>query len=262
MVSEPEGPTVLSERRGAVLILTLNRPGRRNAADRETSLTVDALLRAAEADDSIGAIVLTGAGDRAFCSGMDLKEAATTGAGGGLIPGRGFCGITETPCRKPLLAAVNGAAVAGGFEICLACDLVVAADTAVFGLPEVARGMVAFTGGVQRLARGLPRAAAMEFILTGGYLPSQRLYQLGLVNRVVPQAQVLDETLALAEAVLANSWHALRHAKTLYDDTRDMGLPEALAHGHAQADALMHSEASREGIAAYAAGRPARFEKD
>jgi len=259
---DPEGPSVLSERRGAVLVVTLNRPARRNAMDRAASYTVDALLRGAEADDSIGAIILTGAGDRAFCSGMDLKEAAITGAGGGLIPGRGFCGVTETPCKKPLLAAVNGAAVAGGFEICLACDLVVAADTAVFGLPEVARGMVAFTGGVQRLARGLPRAAAMEFILTGGYLPAARLHQLGLVNRVVPRARVLDETLALAEAVLANSWHAVRHARTLYDDTRDMGLPEALAHGHAQADALMHSQASREGIAAYAAGRPARFEKE
>lgn len=259
---DPEGHSVLSEQRGAVLIITLNRPARRNAADRSMSRAVDTLLRAAEADDSIGAIVLTGAGDRAFCSGMDLKEAAVTGAGGGLIPGRGFCGITETPCTKPLLAAVNGAAVAGGFEICLACDLVVAADTAVFGLPEVARGMVAFTGGVQRLARGLPRAAAMEFILTGCYLSAARLHALGLVNRVVPQARVLDEALVLAEAVLANSWHALRNAKALYEDTRDMDLLEGLAHGHAQADALMHSDASREGIAAYAAGRPARFEKD
>jgi enoyl-CoA hydratase/carnithine racemase len=261
-MSEPERPAVLSERRGAVLIITLNRPARRNAVDRAASYAVDELLRAAEADDSIGAIVLTGAGDRAFCSGMDLKEAAVTGAGGGLIPGRGFCGITETPCTKPLIAAVNGAAVAGGFEICLACDLIVAADSAVFGLPEVARGMVAFTGGVQRLARGLPRAVAMEFILTGGYLPAARLHGLGLVNRVVPQAEVLDAALALADQVLANSWHALRHAKALYEDARDMALPEAIAHGHAQADALMHSDASREGIAAYATGRQARFQKD
>jgi len=261
-MSEPQGPAVLSERRGAVLVITLNRPARRNAVDSATSRAVDALVRSAEADERIGAIVLTGAGDRAFCSGMDLKEAAVTGAGGGLLPGRGFCGITETRCAKPLLAAVNGAAVAGGFEICLACDMVVAADSAVFGLPEVARGMVAFTGGVQRLARGLPRAAAMEIILTGGYLPARRLYDLGMINRVVPQEQVLEATLALAEAVLANSWQAVRRARALYDDTRDMGLPEALAHGHAQAEALMHSDASREGIAAYAEGRVARFEKE
>jgi enoyl-CoA hydratase/carnithine racemase len=122
--------------------------------------------------------------------------------------------------------------------------------------------MVAFTGGVQRLARGLPRAAAMEIILTGGYLPAQRLYDLGMINRVVPQEQVLEATLALAEAVLANSWQAVRRARALYDDTRDMGLPEALAHGHAQAEALMHSDASREGIAAYAESRVARFEKE
>ena len=260
-MTEHQGPGVLSERRGAVLIITLDRPARRNAVDSVTSYAVDALLRGAEADASIGAIVLTGAGDRAFCSGMDLKEAALSGVGGGLIPGRGFCGITEVPCRKPLLAAVNGAAVAGGFEICLACDLIVASETAVFGLPEVARGMVAFTGGVQRLARGLPRAAAMEFILGGGYLPAARLQELGLVNRVVPQEKVLEATLVLADQVLANSWHALRHAKALYEDAREMSLPDAIAHGHAQAAALMHSAASREGIAAYAEGRAARFDK-
>lgn len=257
-----EAAPVLLERRGAVLIITLNRPERRNAVNRATSYAVDAALRNAEADAELGAIVLTGAGDRAFCSGMDLKEAAVTGAGGGLIPGRGFCGITETPCRKPLIAAVNGAAVAGGLEICLACDLIVAAESAVFGLPEVSRGMVAFTGGVQRLARGLPRAAAMEIILTGGYLPAARMQQLGLINRVVPQNDVLGAALDLAGQVLGNSWHALGHAKALYEDTRDMPLPAAIAHGHAQADALMRSEASREGIAAYAEGRMARFEKD
>ena len=245
---------------GRVLVVTIDRPSRANAVDAAMSHAIDAHMRAGEADAAIGAIVLTGAGDRAFCSGMDMTEAAERGSGHGLIAGRGFCGVTECSIAKPLIAAVNGAAVAGGFEIALACDLVVATRSAVFGLPEVKRGLVAFTGGVQRLARQLPRAAAMEIILGGAPVPAQRLHDLGVVNRVVPDGQALAEALAMAEAMLDNSWHALRHAKALYDVSRDASLAEAIAYGHARRAEILDSPDGREGVAAYAGKRAASFE--
>lgn len=252
-------PTVRTERSGPVAIVRIDRPEVRNAGDRATSYGVAAALDAAEADDGIGAIVLTGTGERAFCSGMDLKEAGQVGAGTGLVPGQGFLGVTERAFAKPVIAAVNGAAVAGGFEVALACDLVVAAESAVFGLPEIRRGMVAFTGGVQRLAQMLPRQAAMEIIMTGGTITAARARELGLVNRVVPQAEVMPAALALAGAILANSWSCLRLAKELHRVARDGTLADAILWGHAHGPALMHSADSREGIAAFNAHREARF---
>lgn len=249
-------------RQGAVAIVTLTRPERRNAVDAATSRLVDRLLREVEADADVGAVILTGSGARAFCSGMDMKEAARIGAGHGLLPGAGFCGITERRIAKPLIAAVNGAAVAGGFEICLACDLVVAADHAVFGLPEVTHGMVAFTGGVQRLAQTLPRAAALEIILTGQSLPAARALELGLINRVVPGGDLMAEALALAETILANPWSAIAEARALHDLSRDMTLDEAIALGHARADRLMRSADSTAGIAAYATHNKRKPERE
>ncbi|MCU4652103.1 enoyl-CoA hydratase-related protein [Roseibacterium sp. SDUM158016] len=249
-------------RDGPVAIVTLDRPERRNAVDAATSRVVDRLVREAEADESIGAIVLTGTGDRAFCSGMDMKEAAAIGAGHGLLPDGGFCGLTERTISKPLIAAVNGAAVAGGFELCLACDLVVAAEHATFRLPEVTHGMVAFTGGVQRLAQALPRPVAMEIILGGRTFGAERMAALGLVNRVVPADRLMAETLALAEGILSNPWSAVREARALYEVARDRTLSDAIAEGHARADRLMRSPASRSGIAAYADGRNRYNEQD
>lgn len=251
--------TVHYERRGPVAIIRINRPELRNAADRATSYGVHHALTHAEADDHIGAIVLTGTGARAFCSGMDLKEAGQVGAGTGLVPGAGFLGVTERQCPKPLIAAVNGAAVAGGCEVALACDLVVASRDAVFGLPEIRRGMVAFAGGVQRLAQALPRQKAFEMIYSGAYYPAQDFAALGLVNRVVPADQVLDQAVALAHEVLAHSWHCLRLAKQLHQVARDQTLAASIAWGHQHGPALMNSPDSREGIAAYNQGRSADF---
>ncbi|MDA4845094.1 enoyl-CoA hydratase-related protein [Hoeflea poritis] len=253
---------VLTERRGAVQVITLNRPGVSNAVDAEGSYLVDRFIREAEAAPEVGAIVLTGTGERAFCAGMDLKEAARRGAGGGLVPGAGFCGLTERVVAKPVLGAINGAAVAGGFEIALACDMLVAAEHAVFGLSEVKRGMVAFSGGVQRLAQQLPRQIAMEMVTVGTLLPARRLEALGIVNRVVPGERVLDETVALADAMLENSWNAVCFGKELFNHAMNEPLPDAIARGHANADRLMRSEDSREGIAAYAEHRDADFKKD
>lgn len=258
----PSDAPVLTERRGAVQVITLNRPRVSNAMNAEGSYLVDRFLREAEAAPEVGAIVVTGAGDRAFCAGMDLKEAAIRGAGGGLVPGAGFCGLTERVVEKPVLGAINGAAVAGGFEMALACDMLVAAEGAVFGLPEVKRGMVAFSGGVQRLAQQLPRQIAMEIVTVGTLLPARRLEALGIVNRVVAGDRVLAETLALAEAMLENSWNAVTFGKELFNHAMYEPLPDAIARGHADADRLMRSDDSREGIAAYAEHRDAKFGKD
>ena len=135
---------LIVERHGAVCLLTINREHARNSLDAATSQAMDEAITAAEADPDLGATIVTGTGDRAFCAGMDLKEAERIGAGHGLIPGRGFGGITERQRNKPLIAAINGAAVAGGFEIMMACDLVFAAEHAVMGVSEVKRGLFAF----------------------------------------------------------------------------------------------------------------------
>ncbi|WP_062733346.1 enoyl-CoA hydratase-related protein [Sphingobium abikonense] len=243
---------LLIERRGPVCLLTINRDAVRNALDAATARALDEAVTQAEADPSIGAILLTGAGDRAFCSGMDIKEAARMGAGHGLVPGRGFGGLTERRRTKPLIAAVNGAAVAGGFEIVLACDLVFAADHAMFGLTEVKRGLFAFAGGIQRLARQMPRASALAMIMTGELVPAQRLYDLGIITEVVPHALLLDRALHVIGTMLDNDWQAINNGRQLYELSAGMEVNHALALGNAWGKATLDSAASRAGIAAYA----------
>ncbi|MHB1486035.1 MAG: crotonase/enoyl-CoA hydratase family protein [Acidimicrobiales bacterium] len=206
--------TVLVERRESVTIVTLNRPERRNALDGPTISGIGQAFTEAEHDPDVGAVILTAAGDRAFCAGMDLRAFAdsgtpvgTDGPGLGVLMGRTY--------PKPVVAAVNGPAVAGGFELVLACDLVVAADHATFGLPEVKRGLVAAGGGVLLLPRRLPLALALEMGLTGDPIDAQRAYALGLVNRVVPAGEVLDVALGLAEVIAANAPMSLRLTKEL-----------------------------------------------
>lgn len=247
------------ERRDGIVILTIDREDRRNALDVETSRALDEALTRAEADDAIGAIVLTGAGSRAFCSGMDMKEAAAIGTGHTLIPGRGFGGITERHRTKPLIAAVNGAAVAGGMEIVLACDMVFAADHAVFGLSEVKRGLFPFAGGVQRMARRLPRATGLAMIITGEPQPAQRMHALGLITEVVESPKLMERTMAAVVAMLQNSWSAIGHAMALYDASRDMSEDMALRFGRRFGEATLRAGDDIEGVAAFVAGRPAEF---
>ncbi|TXH03370.1 MAG: enoyl-CoA hydratase [Rhodocyclaceae bacterium] len=250
---------LIVERHGAVCQLTIDRPHARNTLDAATSQALDQAITEAEADTTIGAIVLTGTGDRAFCSGMDLKEAERIGAGHGLIPGRGFGGITERKRTKPLIAAVNGTAVAGGLEIVLACDMVFAADHALMGLSEVKRGLFAFAGGIQRLALQVPRATALALIMTGEPLPARRFYELGLVTEIVTSDQLLERTLSVTQAMLENSWQAIRNGRDLYEMATGMDIAQALAVGNAWGRATLNHADSREGIAAFAQNRPASF---
>jgi enoyl-CoA hydratase/carnithine racemase len=252
-------PGLVIERRGRLLILTIDREPRRNALDAATSAAIDRAIDAAESDPETGVVILTGSGTRAFCSGMDLKEAAEKGAGHGLIPGRGFAGITERRRAKPLIVAVNGTAVAGGFEIALAADLVVAADHAMFGLAEVKRGLFAFAGGIQRLARAVPRATALAMIMTGDLITATRAFELGLVSEVVPADVLLARAIALGEQLLGYDPETLRRAKLLHDMAADAPIDESLRFGRAFGEETLKSGASREGIAAFAEGRPARF---
>ena len=169
-----------------IATITLDRPARRNAIDAATTAALRAAMDRFERDPEALVAILTGSGDRAFCAGMDLKAFAA-GEGPAILEGPGgFAGFTHYPRTKPCIAAVNGAALAGGCEIVLSCDLVVAADHARFGLPEVTRGLFAASGGVLRLPRLIPRARALELLLTGDVIDAATAFELGLINKVVP----------------------------------------------------------------------------
>lgn len=234
-----------------VLTVIIDRPDRSNALDAAASAAIDEALDAAEAAPAIRAVVLTGAGSRAFCAGMDLKEAAERGAGHGLIPGRGFAGITERRRTVPLIVAVNGAAVAGGFEIILAADIVIAAEHALFGLTEVKRGMFAFAGGIQRLARMVPRATALGMALTGETVTAARAQALGLVTEVVPATRLMPRANAVAEAIAAFDRDTVRRTLALHDFAADAPVGESLRFGRAYGEETLAGAATREGIRSF-----------
>jgi enoyl-CoA hydratase len=203
---------LLRERRGHIELLTINRPEARNAINRATALALSAALDDCESDDDVWVVVLTGADNKAFSAGMDLKAFAT---GEFPITEKGFGGITKRDFPKPLIAAVNGSALAGGFEIMISCDMVVAADHAKFGIPEAQRGLIAGGGGLIRLPKRVPLTIAYEMALTADPIDAQRAYELGLVNRVVPGDQVLDAAIALAERIAKNAPLAVRVSKSV-----------------------------------------------
>ena len=201
------------EHRDGVVIVTIDRPEAGNALDPDAMAGLGSAFTAAEHDDTVRVVVLTAAGDRIFCGGMDLKafSEGRVGAAGG---GPGIEVFTRRVYPKPIIAAVNGAAVAGGFELLMAADVVVAADHARFGIPEVKRGLVAAGGGTT-LPRRLPPAIAYELGLTGDLITAERAYQLGLINRVVPGDQVMDTALDIAGRIAANGPLAVRITKQL-----------------------------------------------
>jgi enoyl-CoA hydratase len=201
---------LLRERRGHVELLTINRPEARNAVNRATALALSEALDDCETNEDVWVVVLTGAESKAFSAGMDLKAFAT---GEFPITEKGFGGITKRDFPKPIIAAVNGSALAGGFEMMISCDMVIAAEHAMFGIPEAKRGLVAGAGGLIRLPKRVPLAVAYEMALTGDPISAQRAYELGLVNQVVPGDEVLDAAIALAERIAANAPLAVRTSK-------------------------------------------------
>jgi enoyl-CoA hydratase len=198
--------------------------------------------------------VITGAGGN-FCAGMDLKALASTGERP-IVPVRGGFGIVERPPITPLVAAVEGFAVGGGFEIALACDLIVAASTARFGLPEVKRGQAAAGGGLVRLPRRIPYHIAMEVLLTGEPLPAERAHHLGLVNRLVDPGHALDAAVELASAIAANGPVAVRVSKRVAVESQDWPADESFVRQQALVDTVRSSEDAREGALAFVERRP------
>jgi crotonobetainyl-CoA hydratase len=219
---------VLTQRRGHVLLVTLNRPEASNAVNLAVTLGLGYALDEAERDREVWAVVVTGAGDRAFCAGADLKAVSRGEDISPADPERaawGFAGYVSHHISKPTIAAVNGFALGGGTEISLASDLVVAADSASFGLPEVRRGILAGAGGLFRLPAQIPKKVAMEMILTGEPVTARRALELGLVNRVVPRDQVVDAALDLAARVTAGAPLAVQASKRVANGIIDGRVP-------------------------------------
>jgi enoyl-CoA hydratase len=243
------------ERRGMVEILRFNRPEARNAINPEVSLAMAELLDAAEADAGVRAVVLTGNGP-VFSAGADLKVVAQGGASAIAGAPGGFAGLVSRDFPKPIIAAVNGPALAGGFEIVLACDLVVAADTARFGVPEVQRGLLAAAGALIRLPKRVPLAIALELAMTGEPVSAERALALGLVNRVVPADQVLDEALKIAERIGENSPVAVRVSRRLVKEALELSEAEAWVRNDESAMEVFRGGDAIEGATAFAEKRP------
>lgn len=241
-----------TEVRGNVLVMTIHRPEARNAMDQATAHALADALDELDARDDLRLGVITGGGGT-FCSGMDLKGFLRGERPS--VEGRGFGGLTERPPRKVLIAAVEGYALAGGFELVLACDLVVASRAAKFGLPEVKRGLVASAGGLMRLPRRIPFHVAMEYALTGDMLDAERAQSYGLVNRLSEPGQALDEALKLAAVVAANGPLAVATSKRIVTESADWSREEMFALQRPIAAPVFTSADAREGSAAFAEKR-------
>jgi enoyl-CoA hydratase len=245
---------VLFERRGSVALLTLNRPDARNAISPEVSEAMAAVLDEIEADVELRAVVLTGSGE-VFSAGADLKVVAQ-GRGAEIARAKGgFAGVMNRNFPKPLIAAVNGPALAGGFEIVLSCDLVVASDTARFGIPEAARGLMAAAGGLIRLPKRVSLAVALELAMTGDPIEASRAYELGLVNRVVPRDRVVDEACALADRIAENSPIAVRLSRQLVREAAELTEAEGWKRTNELAVQIFASGDAVEGATAFAEKR-------
>jgi enoyl-CoA hydratase len=241
-------PAVLTERRGNVLLITLNRPEVRNAVNAALAAGIAAALEELDAEEALSVGVLTGAGGF-FCAGMDLG--AFVRGESAWFGDRGFAGITQRASRKPLIAAIEGFAVAGGLEIALACDLIVAAEGAKMGIPEVKRSLVAAGGALLRMPRRMPYHVVMELALTGDVLPAERFHELGLVNRVVAPGGAVDAALELAGTLAKNAPLALIATKQILQEQSDWSSGEMWERQGAISGPVFASEDAREGSAAF-----------
>ena len=242
---------VLTHEEDGILIITINRPEAKNAMTKAASEAIAAALDRLDADDSLRVGILTGAGGT-FCSGMDLKGFLRGESPS--VPGRGFGGLTERGPAKPLIAAVEGYALAGGMELMIACDLIVANDKAKFGIPEAKRGLAAAAGGLMKLPDLIPAKIAMELALTGDFIDTARAYELGLVNRVT-SGDALSAAKELAAAITANGPLAVKISKQIIVESRGWPLDKRYEEQAKLLPQVFMSEDAREGSLAFAEKR-------
>lgn len=240
-----------------VIVVTIDRPESRNAINTVTAEAIGAAMDRLDEDRSLVAGVITGAGGT-FCAGMDLK--AFLAGESPSIPVRGFAGIVECPPQKPVIAAIEGYALAGGFEIALACDMIVAADDAKFGLPEVKRGLVAAGGGLMRLPDRIPYHLAMEWSLTGAMITAQRAHEVALVNRLTPKGSALQGALDLGREIAANGPLAVRATKRVIVESPEWSRAEMFDRQREITLPVRSSEDAREGATAFKEKRPPRWQ--
>lgn len=236
----------------ATIVIALDRPAQRNAVNRQVSKAIAEAVDRLDNDDSLRVGILTGVGGH-FCSGMDLKAFAD-----GQRPeleGRGFGGITERPPKKPFIAAVEGYALAGGLELALACDLIIAGESAVFGLPEVKRGLVAGSGGLVRLPRRIPQAIALQYSLTGEPMTASIAERWGLVNRIVPDGDALNAALALALVIAENAPISVTTSKQIVYESAAWAQHALWDIQRSMVDAVLATEDAQEGAHAFAEKR-------
>ena len=248
--------SVRTDAADGALVVTIDRPQARNAVDAAVAEGIAAALDRLDADDTLRVGIVTGAGGT-FCAGMDLKafvRGERPWAGD-----RGFAGITQRAARKPLIAAVEGYALAGGFEVALSCDLIVAARDARFGIPEVKRGLVAAAGGLFRLPRRIPYHLAMELALTGEPIDAGRAYEIGIVNRLAGSGGALDAARELAAAISRNGPLAVAASKQVVQRAADWTEDEAWARQGAITEPVFGSQDAQEGARAFAEKREPRW---
>ena len=242
---------VLTSEEDGILVVTINRPEAKNAMTKAAAEGIAAAMDRLDSDDTLRVGILTGAGGT-FCSGMDLKGFLRGESPS--IEGRGFGGIVQKPPEKPLIAAVEGYALAGGLELMIACDLVVASTGAKFGIPEVKRGLIAAAGGVMMLPDQIPERIAMELALTGDFIDAARAYELGLINRIT-DGEALAAAKELAASIVANGPLAVRVSKQVIKQSRGWPMDERYTRQTQLIAPVFVSEDAREGAAAFAEKR-------
>ncbi|RME76925.1 MAG: hypothetical protein D6785_13205 [Planctomycetota bacterium] len=257
---------VIFEKQGPIAILTLNRPEARNAIDPEMRKELITAWTQFRDDEDLWVAIITGTGEKAFCAGADLKR---MGEFYSLNPHKrreklekepGLGGITRNlPIWKPIIAAINGAALGGGLELALSCDIRIASENAILGLPEVKWGIMPGAGGTQRLPRLIPLAKAMEMVFTGKTITAKEALELGLVNEVVPLSKLMETTLEMAKKICENGPLAVRAAKEAMIRGLDLNLEEALRLEQFLAEPIRQSEDAKEGIQAFKEKRKPNF---
>jgi enoyl-CoA hydratase len=243
---------VLVDVADGVMTITINRPEAKNAVNKAVAEGISAAIDELESNDALRVAIITGAGGT-FCSGMDLKAFVTGELP--IVEGRGFAGLVEYLVKKPVIAAVEGYALAGGFEVAISCDLIVVSEEAKFGIPEVKRGLAAAGGGLIKLPKQIPARIAMELALTGDFVSAGRAYELGLVNQVVPAGTALEAAKALAAKIAANGPLAVAASKQVVARAQDWDSEEMFAKQQKIVMPVLTSEDAIEGATAFAKKR-------